>query len=69
MNSKSSLGKNAVYKVVLNLFNLLIPLFVGPYIAGLLDKNLYVNTYNIVPKKPTSKLANGAATETFIASL
>ena len=41
MNSKSSLGKNAVYKVVLNLFNLLIPLFVGPYIAGLLDKNLY----------------------------
>ena len=47
MNSKSSLGKNAVYKVVLNLFNLLIPLFVGPYIAGLLDKNLY-GIYNRV---------------------
>ena len=35
----------------------------------MLGKNLYVATYSIVPKKPTNKLANGAATETFIASL
>ena len=47
MNDKNSLGRNAVYKVILNIFNLLIPLFVGPYIAGLLDKNLY-GIYNRV---------------------
>ena len=44
---KNSLTKNAVYKVILNLFNLLVPLFVGPYIAGLLDKELY-GIYNRV---------------------
>ena len=37
----SSLARNAVYKVILNIFNLLVPLLVGPYIAGLLDKSMY----------------------------
>ena len=38
---------NAVYKMILNVFNLLVPLFVGPYIAGLLDVELY-GIYNRV---------------------
>ncbi|MBQ7233686.1 MAG: oligosaccharide flippase family protein [Bacillales bacterium] len=46
-NNQSSLGMNAVYKMILNVFNLLVPLFVGPYIAGLLDKDLY-GIYNRV---------------------
>ena len=44
---KSSLAKNAIYKVILNVFNLLVPLFVGPYIAGLLTPELY-GIYNRV---------------------
>ena len=44
---KSSLAKNAIYKVILNVFNLLVPLFVGPYIAGLLTPELY-GVYNRV---------------------
>lgn len=44
---KNSLAKNAVYKVILNIFNLFVPLFVGPYIAGLLNKDLY-GIYNRV---------------------
>lgn len=43
----TSLAKNAVYKVILNVFNLLVPLFVGPYIAGLLSPELY-GIYNRV---------------------
>lgn len=43
----SSLAKNAVYKVILNIFNLLVPLFVGPYVAGLLTPELY-GVYNRV---------------------
>ena len=35
----------------------------------ILGKNLYVATYNIVAINPTNKLANGAATETFIANM
>lgn len=46
-NKKASLGMNAVYKMILNVFNLLVPLFVGPYIAGLLDVELY-GIYNRV---------------------
>ena len=46
-NKQSSLGKNAIYKMILNVFNLLVPLLVGPYIAGLLDKDLY-GMYNRV---------------------
>ena len=44
---KTSLAKNAIYKVILNVFNLLVPLFVGPYIAGLLSPELY-GVYNRV---------------------
>lgn len=44
---KASLKKNAVYKVILNACNLLIPLFVGPYITRLLDADLY-GAYNRV---------------------
>ena len=44
---KNSLGKNAIYKVILNVFNLLVPLFVGPYIAGLISPELY-GVYNRV---------------------
>lgn len=44
---KSSLAKNAVYKVILNVFNLLVPLFVGPYVAGLLTPESY-GVYNRV---------------------
>ena len=46
-NRQLSLGMNAVYKMILNVFNLLVPLLVGPYIAGLLDKELY-GIYNRV---------------------
>ncbi len=42
-----SLATNAVYKVLLNVFNLLVPLFVGPYVAGLLNPDLY-GMYNRV---------------------
>ena len=44
---KVSMAKNAVYKVILNVFNLLVPLFVGPYIAGLISPELY-GVYNRV---------------------
>lgn len=44
---KSSLFKNTLYKVLLNVCNLLIPLLVGPHIAGLLEPNLY-GMYNRV---------------------
>ena len=43
----ASLGQNAIYKGILNAFNLLVPLFVGPYIAGLLSPELY-GIYNRV---------------------
>lgn len=45
--SQSSLGMNSIYKMILNVFNLLVPLFVGPYISGLLSKELY-GVYNRV---------------------
>lgn len=45
--SKSIL-KNSIYKILLNCFNLLVPLLVTPYIAGLLDEELFgiYNTAN-----------------------
>ena len=48
-NRQLSLGMNAVYKMILNVFNLLVPLLVGPYIAGLLDKELYGIVWNLQP--------------------
>ncbi len=44
---EKSLAKNAVYKIILNVFNLLVPLLVGPYIAGLLSPEVY-GIYNRV---------------------
>ena len=46
-SEKASLGKNVIYKMILNVFNLLVPLFVGPYIAGLLNEDMY-GIYNRV---------------------
>ncbi|WMJ23071.1 oligosaccharide flippase family protein [Paludicola sp. MB14-C6] len=40
-----SLARNGIYKAILNIFNLLIPLIVTPYITGLLEPNLY-GAYN-----------------------
>ena len=56
---KNSLAKNAIYKVILNLFNLLVPLFVGPYIAGLLNVDLY-GAYNRIYAEFSVVLAIGA---------
>lgn len=46
-NKRMSMGMNAIYKMILNVFNLLVPLLVGPYIAGLLNEELY-GVYNRV---------------------
>lgn len=37
----SSLSKNAIYKMILNIFNLLVPLLVTPYLTNLLSPELY----------------------------
>ena len=42
-----SLFKNSIYKSLLNLANIIVPIFMGPYIARLLDVNLY-GIYNKV---------------------
>lgn len=42
---KKSLANNAIYKAILNIFNLLVPLLVTPYISGLLTKE-YLGMYN-----------------------
>lgn len=44
---QKSLAKNGFYKATLNVFNLVIPLLVGPYITGLLEPELY-GVYNRV---------------------
>lgn len=44
---KKSLFKNTIYKAILSFVNIVIPIFVGPYIVKLLDVDLY-GTYNIV---------------------
>ncbi len=44
---QNSLAKNAIYKAILNVFNLLVPLLVGPYVTGLLNEELY-GMYNRV---------------------
>ena len=44
---EKSLFKNAIYKVILNVVNLLVPLLIGPYIMRLLDVELY-GMYNRV---------------------
>ena len=44
---QKSLSKNAFYKAVLNVFNLIVPLLVNPYIMNVLDVELY-GAYNRV---------------------
>lgn len=40
-----SIFKNSIYKMILNVFNLLVPLLVNPYIVSLLDRELF-DVYN-----------------------
>lgn len=44
---EKSLARNGIYKALLNIFNLVVPLLVGPYITGLLNEELY-GIYNRV---------------------
>lgn len=39
--AKNSIVKNAVLKVILNIFNVIIPIITGPYLARTLDVELY----------------------------
>ena len=38
---EKSLARNGIYKALLNIFNLVVPLLVGPYVTGLLNEELY----------------------------
>lgn len=42
-----SLGKNAIYKIILNLCNIIIPVLVGPYILRIIDRELY-DAFNVI---------------------
>ncbi len=44
MNNKS-LAKNAIYKTILNIFNLIVPLLIGPYVTRILTEDLMAS-YN-----------------------
>ena len=44
---KKSMFKNSIYKSILSLVNIVVPMIIGPYIARLLDMNLY-GIYNKV---------------------
>lgn len=44
---EKSLARNGIYKALLNIFNLVVPLLVGPYVTGLLNEELY-GIYNRV---------------------
>lgn len=41
MDSKNTLFKNTIYKALLSLVNIVVPLMTGPYIMRLLDEELY----------------------------
>lgn len=47
MEKKNTLFKNTIYKSILSLVNIVIPIIIGPYITRLLDINLY-GIYNKV---------------------
>lgn len=47
MEKKNTLFKNTIYKSILSLVNIVVPIIIGPYITRLLDVNLY-GTYNKV---------------------
>jgi O-antigen/teichoic acid export membrane protein len=38
---QKSLFKNSIYKAILTIVNIIIPIFIGPYIARVLDVGLY----------------------------
>ena len=41
MAKKKSIAVNAIYKTILNICNIIIPIIVGPYILRVLDRNYY----------------------------
>ena len=41
MDSKNTLFKNTIYKALLSLVNIVVPLIIGPYIMRLLNEELY----------------------------
>ncbi len=43
--SSKSLAKNAVYKTILNIFNLIVPLLIGPYVTRIITEDLMAS-YN-----------------------
>lgn len=47
MNKKNTLFKNTIYKSILSMVNIFVPLIIGPYIMRLLDVDLY-GVYNRV---------------------
>ena len=47
MEKKNTLFKNTIYKSLLSLVNIVVPIIIGPYITRLLDVDLY-GTYNTV---------------------
>ena len=47
MSKKNTLFKNTIFKSLLNIVNIVVPLIIGPYIMRLLDVDLY-GTYNRV---------------------
>ena len=47
MEGNSSLAKNAVYKTILNICNIIIPIIVGPYVLRVLDRSYY-DLFNVL---------------------
>lgn len=47
MNKKNTLFKNTIYKSILSIVNIVVPIIIGPYIMRLLDVDLY-GMYNRV---------------------
>lgn len=56
---QKSVAVNSIYKALLNIFNLIIPLVIGPYITGLLSQDLY-SAYNRVFAEFNTFLVIGA---------
>ena len=47
MEKKNTLFKNTIYKSILSIVNIVVPIIIGPYIMRLLDVDLY-GMYNRV---------------------
>ncbi len=56
---QKSVAMNSIYKALLNIFNLIVPLIIGPYITGLLAQDLY-GAYNRVFAEFNTFLVIGA---------